>query len=107
MMAKLQWVQETIADLATEIACARHIVYHAAYLKDMGKMITKEGAMAKLYASEVGTRASRKIIDIIGSEALTNQYPVERFLRDAKLMEIGEGTSQIQKIVISRELLGR
>ncbi len=104
-MSKLQWVQETIADLATEIAGARHLVYHAAYLKDKDAKITIEGAMAKLKASEIGTHASRKIIDIVGTEALTSAYPLERFLRDAKLMEIGEGTSQVQKIVISRELL--
>ncbi len=106
-LRRLQWVQELIAETATEIECARHLVYHAAYLKDQGARITLESAMAKLYASEVGTRACRRLMDIIGPEAMLHLHPLQRLLRDAKLMEIGEGTSQIQKLVIARGILGK
>lgn len=106
-MHRLQWVQELIAEAATEITCARHLIYHAAVLKDQGARITLPSAMAKLYASEVGTRTCRRLMDIIGPEGLSAFHPLQRFLRDAKLMEIGEGTSQIQKVVIAREVLGK
>lgn len=106
-LRRAQWVQELIAETATEIECARHLIYHAAALKDQGARITVESAMAKLYASEVGTRACRRLMDIVGPEAMLADHPLQRLLRDAKLMEIGEGTSQIQKLVISRGLLGK
>ncbi|MCR4438030.1 MAG: acyl-CoA dehydrogenase family protein [bacterium] len=102
-----QWVQEVIAEAATKIECARHLIYHAAALKDQGARVTAASAMAKLYASEVGTRTCRRLIDVVGPEALLASNPLQRLLRDAKLMEIGEGTSQIQKLVIAREILGR
>ncbi|MBC7187821.1 MAG: acyl-CoA dehydrogenase family protein, partial [Calditrichaeota bacterium] len=102
-----QWVQEVIAEAATEIECARHLIYHAAALKDQGARVTAQSAMAKLYASEVGTRTCRRLMDVIGPEALLSSNPLQRLLRDAKLMEIGEGTSQIQKLIIAREILGR
>lgn len=105
---KYQWVQKIIADAATEIMAARHLIYHAANLKDRGeKRVTEEGAMAKLYASEVSTRVCSKIQSILGKDGLTKKYPLERFLRDTKLMEIGEGTSEIQRLVISRQIFGR
>ena len=105
---KFQWVQKTIADAATEIMAARHLIYHAAMLKDKGeKRITEEGAIAKLYASEVATRVCSKLHSILGEDGLTRKYPMERFLRDTKLMEIGEGTSEIQRIVIARQILGK
>jgi len=105
---KYQWVQKIIADAATEILAARHLIYHAAMLKDKGaERVTEEGAMAKLFASEVATRVCYKIHSILGQDGLTKKYPLERFLRDTKLMEIGEGTSEIQRIVISRQILGR
>ena len=106
-LKKRQWVQKTIADIATEIFAARHLVYHAARLKDQGKPVTLSGAMAKLFASEVSMRATRKAIQITGCEGLVKKFPLERFLRDTKLNEIGEGTSEIQRIVISRQILGR
>lgn len=105
---KYQWVQKIIADAATEIMAARHLIYHAANLKDRGeKRVTEEGAMAKLYASEVSTRVCSKIQSVLGKDGLTKKYPLERFLRDTKLMEIGEGTSEIQRLVISRQIFGR
>jgi len=106
-LKKDQYIQRMIADMATEIEAARHLIYTAAMKKDKGENITKEGAMAKLYASEIGTQAVMRAIDIMGYDGLTNDFPVERYLRDIKLMEIGEGTSEIQRIVISRQILGR
>jgi len=100
-----QGIQFMLADMGTEVQAARHLVYHAARLKDAGKPFTKEAAMAKLYASEVGTRTANRAIQIHGGYGYTQDYPVERFYRDAKLMEIGEGTSEIQRLVIARRLL--
>jgi len=100
-------VQTLLADMVMEVSAARHLIYHAARLKDKKMTVTLEGAMAKLYASEVSMRVTSKAIDLIGMEALTNKYPVERFFRDAKLNEIGEGTSEVQRIVIARKLIGR
>ncbi|MEE9554510.1 MAG: acyl-CoA dehydrogenase family protein [candidate division Zixibacteria bacterium] len=94
-----------LADMATEIQAARHLVYHAACLKDEGKRYSKESAMAKLYASEVGNRVSYAAIKILGAEGYGDRYPVERIHRDVKLCEIGEGTSEIQRLVISRMIL--
>jgi len=107
LLKKNQYIQRTIADIGTEIEAARHLIYGAAYKKDKGENITKEGAMAKLYASEIGTKAVMRAIDIMGYDGLTEDFPVERYLRDIKLMEVGEGTSEIQRIVISRQILGR
>jgi alkylation response protein AidB-like acyl-CoA dehydrogenase len=106
-MHRMQWVQEVVAEVATEIECARHLVYHAAALKDRGAKLTLYSAMAKLYASEVGTRSCRRLMDIVGPNSLLTSHLLQRLLRDAKLMEIGEGTSQIQKLVIAREILGK
>ena len=106
-LKKSQLVQQAIADMMTEVSAARHMIYHAARLKDQKMTVTLEGAMAKLYSSEVSMRVTSKAIDLIGMEGLTNRYPVERFFRDAKLNEIGEGTSEIQRIVIAREVLGK
>ena len=104
---KLQSTQSTIAEMATEIEAARLLVYQAAALKDAGLPYLKEAAMAKYYASTIGTKATNLSIDIHGMYGVTLDYPVERFIRDEKLMEIGEGTSEIQKIVIAREILGK
>jgi alkylation response protein AidB-like acyl-CoA dehydrogenase len=93
--------------MATDIEAARLLVYQAAALKDAGKPYVKEAAMAKYYASTVGMRAANTAIDIHGLLGITDAYPVERFIRDEKLMEIGEGTSEIQKIVIARQILGK
>jgi butyryl-CoA dehydrogenase len=106
-MKKMQSIQSMIADMATEVEAARLLIYQAAELKDHDLPYTKESAMAKYYASIIGTKAADTAITIHGVLGLTDEYPVERFLRDAKLMEIGEGTSEIQKIVIGRQVLGR
>jgi alkylation response protein AidB-like acyl-CoA dehydrogenase len=95
-----------IADMATEIDAARLLVYRAAWLKDQGKPFTTEAAMAKLYASEVSMRATNAAIQVHGGYGYVREYKVERYLRDAKLTEIGEGTSEIQRLVIARSLLG-
>ena len=95
-----------LSDMATRIQAARHLVYHAACLKDEGKKrYSKESAMAKLYASEVGNFVTYNAIQILGAEGYGDRYPVERMYRDVKLCEIGEGTSEIQRLVISRMIL--
>jgi butyryl-CoA dehydrogenase len=101
-----QGVAFKIADMATEIDAARLLVYRAAWLKDQGKPFTTEAAMAKLYASEVSMRATNAAIQVHGGYGYVREYKVERYLRDAKLTEIGEGTSEIQRLVIARSLLG-
>jgi butyryl-CoA dehydrogenase len=101
-----QGVAFKIADMATEIDAARLLVYRAAWLKDQGKPFTTEAAMAKLYASEVSMRATNAAIQVHGGYGYVREYKVERYLRDAKLTEIGEGTSEIQRLVIARNLLG-
>lgn len=103
-IAKFQAIQWMIADMATEIEAARYLVYKTAWLKDRGVRYTKESAMCKLYASEVAMRATTKAVQIFGGYGYTRDYPVERFFRDAKLTEIGEGTSEIQRLVIARQL---
>lgn len=104
-IAKFQAIQWMIADMATEIEAARHLVYNAARLEDAGRPFAKESAMCKLFASEAAMRATKDAIQIHGGYGYTKDYPVERYYRDAKLCEIGEGTSEIQRIVISRKLL--
>jgi butyryl-CoA dehydrogenase len=104
-IANFQGVQWILADMATQIEAARLMVYNAARLKDAGISFKKESAMAKLYASEVGMWVTTKAIQIHGGNGYSREYPVERFFRDAKLMEIGEGTSEIQRNVIAREIL--
>ena len=102
---KHQMVQFKLANMAMSIEAAKHLVYHAAVLKDKGLPYTKESAMCKLFASEVGTQICRDAVQILGSSGYSREYPVERMLRDVKLCEIGEGTSEIQRIVISRQLV--
>jgi butyryl-CoA dehydrogenase len=102
-----QYIQKLLADMQTEVSAARHLVYNAALRKDAGHTVTREGAMAKLYASEVCMKAASRAVEIHGARGLTKEYSVERFFRDAKLTEIGEGTSEIMRIVIAREILGR
>ncbi|MBN1503684.1 MAG: acyl-CoA dehydrogenase [Candidatus Eisenbacteria bacterium] len=104
-IADFQAVQWMIADMATEIACSRHLVYHSARLKDRGQRTTLESAMCKLFAGETAMRVTTKAIQIHGGYGYMRDYPVERYFRDAKLTEIGEGTSEIQRLVIARELL--
>ncbi len=105
-VASFQGVHFALADMATEIEAATHLVYHAAWLKQHGHPFKKEAAMAKLYASELAMRATTKAVQLHGGYGYTTDYPVERMMRDAKICEIGEGTSEIQRIVIARQLLG-
>jgi butyryl-CoA dehydrogenase len=104
-IAKFQAVQWMIANMACEIEAARMLVYNAAFLKDQGKDYSSEAAMAKLYASEAARRATIKAIQIHGGYGYIKDYPVERFFRDAKVTEIYEGTSEIQRLVIASSLL--
>ncbi|MDP8206142.1 MAG: acyl-CoA dehydrogenase [Candidatus Electryonea clarkiae] len=106
-IASFQAIQFKLADMATEIEAARHLVYHSARLKDAGKDFLRQSSMAKLFASEVSSRVCSQAIQIHGGYGYCKDYPVERMFRDAKLTEIGEGTSEIQRIVITRTLLGR
>ena len=104
-LAESQRVQFILADLATEITAARHLVYHAAWLKQNEKPFATEAAMAKLYASELAMRATTMGVQLLGADGYTNEFPVERMMRDAKICEIGEGTSEVQRLVIARQLL--
>ncbi len=104
-IANFQGVSFKLADLATEIEAARLLIYHAAFLKMNGQSVTKESAMAKYYASEVAVKAANEGLQIFGGYGYTKDYPAEKFYRDAKLCTIGEGTSEIQKIVIAKALL--
>ncbi len=93
-----------LAELATEIQAARHLTYHAAWLKDHDRPFVKEAAMAKLTASTLAAKAARTAVQFLGGAGYTSDHPVERMMRDAKACEIGEGTSEIQKTVIARQL---
>lgn len=104
-IASFQGVQFPLADMATEISAGMHMTYHAAWLAAQGKPYSKEAAMAKLFCSEMAMRATIKAIQIHGGYGYTKDYPVERMMRDAKIGEIGEGTSEIQRIVIARQLV--
>ena len=104
-IGNFQGIQFMLADMAMKIEAARHLVYHAAMLKDAGREYVKEAAMAKLFASEIGNWVTDKSIQIHGGMGYCRDLPVERMHRDVKLMEIGEGTSEIQRLVIAREIL--
>jgi len=103
-IGKFQAIQWMIADMATEIDAARLLVYRAAYLEDNNIKFSKEASMAKLFASEMAMRATRNAIQIFGGYGYTKDYPLERYFRDVKLCEIGEGTSQVQRMVIAKQL---
>ncbi len=105
-IGSFQGVAFMVADMATEIEAARALVWKAAWLKDQGRDYGLVAAEAKLFASEVSARATNAAIQIHGGYGYVSDYPVERFMRDAKLTEIGEGTSQIQRLVIARKVLG-
>jgi len=104
-IADFQGIQFMLADMATEIEAAKHLVYHAAWLKEQGRPYTKEAAMAKLFASDVAMEVTTNAVQLLGGDGFTRDYPVERMMRDAKICEIGEGTSEIQRLVIARSLL--
>jgi len=101
-----QAIQWMIADAVTQIEAARLLVYRAAWLRQRGDVFTREAAVAKLQATEMAERVCRDAIQIMGSYGYSSEYPVERFYRDARLMTIGEGTSEIQRMVIARRTLG-
>jgi alkylation response protein AidB-like acyl-CoA dehydrogenase len=103
-LSKFQAIQFKLADMAMNIELARNMVYKAAWLKDQGRKFKKEAAMAKLFASEMSTRVCDQAIQIHGGYGYMKEYQVERFYRDARLLEIGEGTSEVQRTVISREI---
>jgi alkylation response protein AidB-like acyl-CoA dehydrogenase len=104
-IAEFQALKWMFADMATEMDAARLLVHRAAAMADAGKPYTKEASMAKLYASEAATRACNKAVQIHGGYGYTREFPVERYLRDAKLCEIGEGTSEVQRSIIAREIM--
>jgi butyryl-CoA dehydrogenase len=104
-ISEFQGLQFMLADMATEIEAAKHLVYNAAWLKEQGKPYSKEASMAKLFASEVAMRVTTKAVQVHGGYGYTKEYPVERMMRDAKICEIGEGTSEIQRMVIARHIL--
>ena len=105
-IAAFQAIQWKLADAATKIEASRLLTYRAAYLKDRGKRMTKESAMAKLYASETAVRVADDCVQIHGGYGFVKDYPAEKYFRDVKLLTIGEGTSEIQRLVIARQLLG-
>jgi alkylation response protein AidB-like acyl-CoA dehydrogenase len=105
-IAEFQAIQWKLADMATEIDAARLLTLRAAELADRNQRVTREGAMAKLYAGEVAVRVANEAVQIHGGYGFIKDYPVEKFYRDVKLCTIGEGTSEIQRLIIAREVLG-
>jgi hypothetical protein len=106
-IAAFQAIQWKLADNATRIEAARLLTYRAAYLKDRGVRTTRESSMAKLFASEIAVKAADDCVQIHGGYGFVKDYPAEKFFRDVKLLTIGEGTSEIQRLVIARQLLGQ
>ena len=105
-IADFQAIQHKLANMSMEIDAARLLVYRAAWLKDNGKPHTEAGAKAKLFASEMARRQTAEAIQVLGGYGYTKEFPVERYYRDAKITEIYEGTSEIQRLVIARSILG-
>jgi alkylation response protein AidB-like acyl-CoA dehydrogenase len=99
-------VSNMIADMAVGLEAARLLVYQAAWLKDQGRQYSREAAIAKLYASEVGEKICRDAIQVLGGYGYSSEYPLERIYRDQRLLTIGEGTSEILRVVIARQILG-
>lgn len=106
-ISEFQAIQFKLADMATQIEAARLLTLQAAYLKDKDKPVTKQSSMAKLYASEVAVRVSEESVQIHGGYGYTKDYPAEKYWRDSKLCTIGEGTSEVQRLVIAKHLLRR
>jgi butyryl-CoA dehydrogenase len=107
LIGSFQGINFQLADMALEIEAGTHLLYHAAWLKQQGRPFKKEAAMAKLFCSELAMRNTTKAVQIFGGYGYTSDYPVERMMRDAKVCEIGEGTSEIQRLVIARQILGQ
>jgi len=107
-IADFQGIQFKLADMATQVEAARSLTYRAAWMADCGDLRhTKESAMAKLFASEVAVRVANDAVQVFGGYGYIKDYPAEKYYRDAKLCTIGEGTSEIQRLVIARQLLGK
>lgn len=104
-IAKFQSIQNKLADMAMDLDAARLLIWRAAWMKDQGLAFTKEAAMAKLFASEAANKTAKEAVQILGGYGYSREYPVERAFRDAKITEIYEGTSEIQRLVIAREIL--
>ncbi|MBI5575690.1 MAG: acyl-CoA dehydrogenase family protein [Deltaproteobacteria bacterium] len=104
-ISEFQAIQWMAADMATELEASELLTFRAAYLKDAGKPYVQEAAIAKLFASEAAMRATIKAVQMLGGYGYIREYPVERFMRDAKLCEIGEGTSEVQRLIIARRLI--
>ena len=104
-LVEFQGIQFTLADMATEVASARLLTYRAARAKARGENITLLAAEAKLFASEIATKAANAAVQIHGGYGFTKDYPVEKFYRDVKLLTIGEGTSEVQRMVIAKNIL--
>jgi len=104
-IGKFQAIQRMLTDMLTQIHSARLLTYHAAYLRDQQQDFVKEASMAKVFASEVAVEATRRAIQILGGYGPTKDYPLERYYRDAKVLEIVEGTSEIQRLILAREIL--
>ena len=102
---KFQGVSFKLSDMATQIEAARHLVYHAAWKKDQGLPVIREAAMAKLFSSETAMQVTTEAIQVLGGYGYIKEYDVERFFRDAKILEIGEGTSEVQRMIIARDLI--
>ena len=106
-IADFQMIQATLANMAADVEAARLLVYRAAWMKDQGLPATKATSIAKLFATEAAMKAASEAVLIHGNRGYSNEYPVERYYRDIKGLQIYEGTSQIQRIIIARELVGR
>ena len=104
-IAEFQAIQHMLADMATELDAARLLVWRAAWAQDHGRSTTMESSVAKYFAAKASVRACNAAVQIHGGYGYTREFDVERYLRDAKLAEIGEGTNEVQKMVIARELL--
>jgi alkylation response protein AidB-like acyl-CoA dehydrogenase len=104
-VSEFQAIQWMFADTGTELEAAELMTFRAAALKDAGRPHTREAAMAKLFASEAAMRATIKAVQVFGGYGYTQEYPAERYMRDAKLCEIGEGTSEVQRIIIARDMI--
>ena len=102
---QFQGVSFKLAEMETQIQASRQLIYHAAWLKDNGKDVIKDAAIAKLFSSEATMKITTEAIQVLGGYGYIKEYNVERFFRDAKILTIGEGTSEVQKIVITREIL--
>ena len=106
-IADFEMIQATLADMAADVEAARLLVYRAAWVKDQGLPATRATSIAKLFATEAAMQAASQAVMLHGNRGYSNEYPVERYYRDIKGLQIYEGTSHIQRIIIARELVGR